>query len=333
MTYGSWQLRWSCKTKELCDGGSSHSYYNYLEDLSSRLYSTPLTTLYPDSSARGFLVPSTESDGYGQYKSMMNLWPSIVEEFTKRELSMVDDRPLAISGLAKEYGRLIGDEYLAGLWAGNLVNGLLWRRKAAFRGPRQRSPSWSWTSIDGWVQWMPFIDTSGAKLVLLDCKIRLVSPLAPFGAVESACITIQGRLRKAWFDAKQREQIRFHPWSTDTWRPSTLTAALATWDYLDGDADSQASCSAALWCLEVFRFLPAQDGVRGTDYILRPNGILLTQEFGTGNFRRRGYFDFRWESKIYSEHYDAGIEGFQNQRDNFRKEVFEGCPLSIITIM
>ena len=137
MTYGSWQLRWSCKTKELCDGGSSHSYYNYLEDLSSRLYSTPLTTLYPDSSARGFLVPSTESDGYGQYKSM----------------------------------------------------------------------------------------------------------------------------------------------------------------------------------------------------ILRPNGILLTQEFGTGNFRRRGYFDFRWESKIYSEHYDAGIQGFQKQRDNFRKEVFEGCPLSIITIM
>lgn len=209
ITYGSWLLRWGCKTKEACDGGPSDSHVKNLEHLSSSLYSPSLSTLYPGRSLQDLAVASTNGQCDWKYQNMMDLWSDVVQQFITRKLSVASDRPPAISGLAKEYGKLIDGKYLAGLWEVNLVNGLLWRRKSAFRGPRRRSPSWSWTSIDGQVDWRRFRDTTGVQSALLDSKIKLVSPSAPSGAVKSASITIKGRLRKDWFDASSGNRFIF----------------------------------------------------------------------------------------------------------------------------
>jgi len=82
-------------------------------------------------------------------------WYDAVEYFTKASLTYKRDTLPAISGLAKIFHIPIGrgDEYLAGLWSGNLVRGLLW---AIFTPvPVQQTdstylaPSWSWASRSG----------------------------------------------------------------------------------------------------------------------------------------------------------------------------------------
>jgi hypothetical protein len=235
------------------------------------------------------LVASMNGYEHWKYWNMMDLWSNIVRDFTTRKLSVASDKLLAISGLAEEYGKLIGGKYLTGLWERNLVNGLLWRRASSFTGPRRRSPSWSWTSIDGKVDWWNFQDTSGVQVSLLDCKIELVSQSAPFGAVSSASLTLRGRLRKAWFNVEQREQIHLHPWSTDTWNSDSCTAATAVWDDMGQDLELQASYSSAIWCLEVVPFLPPENDDPGTVFLSRPKGILLLQDPETGHFHRVGY--------------------------------------------
>jgi Heterokaryon incompatibility protein (HET) len=114
-----------------------------------------ISTASAGASHQGFLQSREGSKDrrHMVYRNMMNLWSDIVQDFTTRKLSVASDRPLANSGLAGRYGKIIGGKYLAGLWERNLVNGLLWRRASSFKGPRQRSPSWSWTSIDGKVDW------------------------------------------------------------------------------------------------------------------------------------------------------------------------------------
>jgi hypothetical protein len=42
------------------------------------------------------------------------------------KLTYFEDKLRAISGIAKEMGRLLNDRYLAGMWEGNLLRDLLW---------------------------------------------------------------------------------------------------------------------------------------------------------------------------------------------------------------
>ncbi|KAF1840634.1 HET-domain-containing protein [Cucurbitaria berberidis CBS 394.84] len=84
-------------------------------------------------------------------------WADIVKSYALRDMTNLSDRLTALSGLAAKYlsaSRL--DEYLAGLWANNMAEGLGWRVKQSVKIVSNRVdpvvvsppwPSWSWAVL------------------------------------------------------------------------------------------------------------------------------------------------------------------------------------------
>jgi len=58
----------------------------------------------------------------------INVWYRIVENFTRRSLSVRADYSHAISGIASELASYWDDEYLAGTWRQTLANNLAWQK-------------------------------------------------------------------------------------------------------------------------------------------------------------------------------------------------------------
>ena len=86
-------------------------------------------------------------------------WQTIIEYYTKRQLTNHADKLSALSGLAQvaiESHGLNEGAYLAGLWRGSLAKGLLWHATGP-EEPRRYTvycaPSWSWASIDGSIKY------------------------------------------------------------------------------------------------------------------------------------------------------------------------------------
>ena len=89
-------------------------------------------------------------------------WANIVTLFSAGHLSFQADKLPALSGLAKRF-RIslkerfdVEDEYLAGMWRGDLEQQLLWLISSYVGPPREGPhpkdsgiPSWSWASVNG----------------------------------------------------------------------------------------------------------------------------------------------------------------------------------------
>ena len=88
----------------------------------------------------------------------MSAWlaTNIVEDYTRRGLTVSCDKLVAVAGLARRAQQMLKGEYLAGLWSTQLHIGLLWmidEHVSASRAPIYRASSWSWASMDGPISW------------------------------------------------------------------------------------------------------------------------------------------------------------------------------------
>ncbi|KAK4161800.1 heterokaryon incompatibility protein-domain-containing protein [Cladorrhinum sp. PSN259] len=82
-------------------------------------------------------------------------WFHIVGEYTQRLLTKGSDKLIAFSALAHRAKTITQFHYLAGLWEETLIYNLHWCLESnRHRRPRPtsyRAPTWSWASIDGYV--------------------------------------------------------------------------------------------------------------------------------------------------------------------------------------
>ncbi|KAK4159611.1 heterokaryon incompatibility protein-domain-containing protein [Cladorrhinum sp. PSN259] len=145
-------------------------------------------------------------------------WYYLVEEFTKRKLTYVEDRLPGFSGIAAVFG-LPASEYLAGLWRHNLDNLLLWENLAGrikvetpglnnshgshhqYRIQGPYAPSWSWASVSGTISYPSIFgtfdrddgDSKSADWTILEAT---ATPLTrnPYGPVDRAFLRVEGRL-------------------------------------------------------------------------------------------------------------------------------------------
>jgi hypothetical protein len=53
-------------------------------------------------------------------------WSRTVPGYGTKKLTFSEDKLIAISGVAKEFPNKLQEEYVAGLWAGDLISGLCW---------------------------------------------------------------------------------------------------------------------------------------------------------------------------------------------------------------
>ncbi|KAN0089032.1 Heterokaryon incompatibility protein (HET) domain containing protein [Hyaloscypha variabilis] len=156
LIYTSRQLYWSCKHYE----GGCRGVEVVQDDGDPMVPGIhPLVLDHPSAFTAGQLPRISAS--------LFRKWSYIVREYTERELSIPDDKLLAISALAQYFATLFSSsggelKYLAGLWkfADNkqFRGQLLWSVKdpSISRRPRTyRAPSWSWASLDGHADYLP----------------------------------------------------------------------------------------------------------------------------------------------------------------------------------
>ncbi|KAI1475880.1 HET-domain-containing protein [Daldinia eschscholtzii] len=113
-----------------------------------------LSTVYPrriiDSVARsqaeesGLIVDTKGSN-------LDSIWRELVEQYTLRQLSYSEDRPLAISGVVDFLSNTFRDKCHFGVWESSPVTGLLWKTVPLEEERRSvvNLPTWSWMSITG----------------------------------------------------------------------------------------------------------------------------------------------------------------------------------------
>ena len=129
-------------------------------------------------------------------------WNDLVQHYTKCNLTMSNDKLVAISGIVKRLQPSFKTDYLAGLWREDLLEQLLWhvesydeakRSLAGEKRPEYRAPSWSWASID-----VPIVTE----------KLR-ISETYPMADIVEACVTpltddITGQIKGGYIRLRAR---------------------------------------------------------------------------------------------------------------------------------
>ncbi|KAF2748768.1 hypothetical protein M011DRAFT_525281 [Sporormia fimetaria CBS 119925] len=148
-------------------------------------------------------------------------WPSIVTEFTSKDLTYQDNRLPAISGLAGLMMQQTKANYLAGLWSFDMEYSLLWMsdHKSA-KEPIQRikieayAPSWSWASTDGPVKFIPrHLDQFSSRRSgddeidpIFRCVRAGTVPVTSnkFGPVKYSFVTVVGQFLPIFYDRSRK---------------------------------------------------------------------------------------------------------------------------------
>lgn len=105
----------------------------------------------PDGFPKQLVSPLVNRKGKFEW-----LWPQIVMLYSAANLSFGKDKLPALSGVARLGYNETGDQYLAGLWRGQIEEQLCWRRgrsQATVKRLPWRALTWSWASVDGRVIW------------------------------------------------------------------------------------------------------------------------------------------------------------------------------------
>lgn len=139
------------------------------------------------------------------YNRSTTLWDNIVHNYTGRTVTQVEDKLIALAGVASRFSvRWKKGAYLAGLWLDNLQHDLLWHVADGTLLPRPkefRAPSWSWASMDGSVEAARLHPHETPLYELKDYRLDLASDVLPFGGLAAAFLNMRARLLKAaWQD-------------------------------------------------------------------------------------------------------------------------------------
>jgi hypothetical protein len=97
-------------------------------------------------------VVSTYSSGVLDAQPMFK-WLIFRDQYSRCTLTRDSDKLVAISGIANWVGQATGDELVAGLWLGRIIEELCWRTEApASKSMVWRAPTWSWAGFDAHIE-------------------------------------------------------------------------------------------------------------------------------------------------------------------------------------
>lgn len=139
--FSNWNVEWHCQH------GDVQFVY---DDLFGRTKPTPNSfRLEPGIfGAASFNDIAARTYAFGRVPIRLNLWRRIVEDYTRRGLTVASDRLPALAGITRELEWVWQDECVAGVWKSLAANLLGWQ--ATKRSTRSGvAPTWSWASISG----------------------------------------------------------------------------------------------------------------------------------------------------------------------------------------
>ena len=137
---------------------------------------------------------------------LLQLWRSLIQEYTRGRLTNASDKLVAIAGMAEHFGRYSGSTYVAGLWKGpnnqGVIEQLLWRTtEPATRPSEVLAPTWSWASIATPVvdpvrtQWGREPTATETHRLLAECILITAQPVTDSACgPQSGLLTLRGAL-------------------------------------------------------------------------------------------------------------------------------------------
>ncbi|KUJ19723.1 uncharacterized protein LY89DRAFT_666582 [Mollisia scopiformis] len=193
--YTTSQMIWKCCEEQIFERGVTESVEDKIseatgEDDDISFESSFLWQLPPFIRFKKLRAHLTTSLDYPlwSHSDTFRLWYDLIEDYTQRRFTNIDDRLVAITGLANIYCETIRrPTYVAGVWKEDLLRGLLWHVEGATLVPAtilDAFPSWSWASV-------------GYEVVKNDLKTK--NSLCALSKIEEATsdrITITGPLRR-----------------------------------------------------------------------------------------------------------------------------------------
>ncbi|KAI1441044.1 heterokaryon incompatibility protein-domain-containing protein [Annulohypoxylon stygium] len=198
LEFGRTQMRWICASSARKDG-----YCDGWKREGSEDDPTHVLYIYRELQQDLEEMASAGSSREWIFEWLSSRWEVILHDYTPRKLSVLTDRPLAVSGIAQVFASHMKDGYLAGLWRSTLPSYLSWHveldeHELLPRPIDYQGPSWSWTGINGPVRFrFARFCEQDCRAALLDVDIKLVNAYAKFGSVLFGILTMKGRLREA----------------------------------------------------------------------------------------------------------------------------------------
>lgn len=192
LLYTDTEVIWQCESTPMRRPGTAHVAYVRGDPKLGRspFRRLPANILTPFKQENEPENPSADAERY-------EIWRSLVENYTRRRLTVASDRLPALSGIAQKFEKAWSDEYYAGHWKRQFIPLLSWRRSnirdQGYYPPllEYRAPSWSWASIDGPIEFdfrfdLGNVRNLGAKLV--SCVFNMDSKDKDFAVLEASMI-------------------------------------------------------------------------------------------------------------------------------------------------
>lgn len=264
------QMIWECQTHTEAENGSKALMFGILSKNIKRCL-------------------KTAAGGSLSIRAMYKCWYYIARQYSYRRLRYASDKLPALSGVAAQIQAGSGDYYLAGLWKGDVVGGLLWAASTTEKLQRTteyRAPSWSWASVEGAIYYEGILAWNSEdlgvppefELEVLDAQSKPAG-LNPFGAVHGGHITIRGLLK---------------------FTPFSRTANCIDWSYSFYASESEISVGRArfderdppteevVWLLLISKeqYFPC-----AWQFQTKPNGLVLLPTTHESEFTRIGIFE------------------------------------------
>ena len=185
------------------------------------------------------------------------VWIRFVHEYSSRNLTKLEDKLPALSGLASDFQKITGFTYLAGVWKEDLHQDLIWVVEQPQCKPKLPpgetvlpyiAPSWSWASHIGPVNFIGPITDMDAQVVAADITL---AGLDPFGRVTSGYLRIRGRAKCATLKYQRKSgipDITYISHEQSLYDPRTeLEIGRCSLDYVEYSVSaSPSSCSNSI---------------------------------------------------------------------------------------
>ena len=127
--YDQRQMHWECSHCTLIEGSIIPIGVAGISDRLALAHWTSNKMVLPAGIAQQSLDQITPEQDVIKRDDLYNTWLKIIPNYTTRNLTRQSDILPALAGLASTFQAYLGDRYLAGLWEGDLLRGLLWRVK------------------------------------------------------------------------------------------------------------------------------------------------------------------------------------------------------------
>jgi len=146
------------------------------------------------------IITKAVVDQLGSRRKRLSYWYHLVTHYSELLLTKSTDRLPALSGIASQFHRATKEDYIAGIWQGDIARGLAWytpyyvltEEPPRVSGWDYLSPSWSWAAAKYGVQFPDYVSEFLSRVDILEATVT-TSSLDPFGRVDGGYIKLRGK--------------------------------------------------------------------------------------------------------------------------------------------